>query len=197
MYGPQTRREREELWWEMAASRGVCEGAWVVCGDFNTTRFANERRHNGGLTRAMRDFSEIIGELELVDPPLLGGMFTWAKKENQECSSRIDRFLFSVEWDEVFSNIKQSLLPRISSDHCPISLKCGDWEFSKSYFKFENWWLEVEGFTERVEGWWNSFQIEGRPDYVLAYKLKGLKTKLKQWNANNYGSLKVKKSAIL
>ncbi|XP_075103406.1 uncharacterized protein LOC142177993 [Nicotiana tabacum] len=145
----------------------------------------------------MGNVFDIIGELEVVDPPLTGGMYTWSKGENHDCSSIIDRFLFYVEWDEEFSNIKQSLLPRINSDHCPILLIYRDWEFSKSYFKFENWWMEIDGFKERVEGWWNSFQIHGRPDYVLACKLKYLKTKLKQWYANNYGSLKIKKIGIL
>lgn len=194
VYAPNCRREREELWWELGAIRGVCEGAWVVCGDFNTTRYATKRKNSRGITRAMKDFSETIEDLELADPPLLGGRYTW---NNHDCSSRIDRFLFSAEWDEEFNNIKQSLLPRIVSDHCPISLKCGEWDFSKSYFKFENWWMEVEGFKERMAGWWNSCEITGRPDYILAYKLKMLKVKLKEWNVLNGGSLKRKKTELL
>lgn len=35
-------------------------------------------------------------------------------------------------------------------------------DFTKSHFKFENWWMELEGFKEGVEGWWKSFEISGR-----------------------------------
>lgn len=47
-----------------------------------------------------------------------------------------------------------------------------------------------------MEGWWNSFEITERSDYVLA-KLKMLKTKLKEWNVSNGGSLKMKKMDLL
>lgn len=114
VYGSNNRRERLKLWWELAASRGLFNGPWVICGDFNTTRFSSERSNTHNLTRAMKDSSDSINELELVDPPLTGGSFTWNKGNNQGVASRIDRFLFSTEWDEEFSKIKQILLPRIA-----------------------------------------------------------------------------------
>lgn len=48
--------------------------------------------------------------------------------------------------------------------------------------KFESWWLEVDGFRDRVKEWWMSFNVEGRAEYVLAEMLKVLKGKLKQWS---------------
>lgn len=35
--------ERKELWRELAAVRSLCEGPWVVCGDFNVIRYPIER----------------------------------------------------------------------------------------------------------------------------------------------------------
>lgn len=64
-------------------------------------------------------------------------------------------------------------------------------------FQFENWWLEVDGFKARMEECCSSFQTEGRSDNILACKLKSLKVKLKEWNANNYGNLKIKKIELL
>lgn len=106
VYASNSRIERQDLWWELAASRGLCNGPWVVCGDFNTTRHSNERSNDHRLTRAMRDFSDAINDLQLVDPPLFGGSFTLNKGNNQVIASRIDRFLFSIEWDEHFRNIR-------------------------------------------------------------------------------------------
>ncbi|KAF3663254.1 putative geranylgeranyl transferase type-2 subunit beta [Capsicum annuum] len=54
------------------------------------------------------------------------------------------------------------------------------WEQSKSYFKFENWWLNSEGFVDRVNNWSNDFASSGKPNYILAWKLKALKGKLKE-----------------
>jgi len=145
----------------------------------------------------MAEFSDCINDLELVDPPLSGGSYTWRRGESQNSASRIDRFLYSPEWEDRFSQVKQTLLPRLGSDHNPILLSCGDWEFKKSYFKFENWWLEVEGFRERVKEWWNSFPNTGRPSYNLANKLKLLKKELTQWSKSHRLNWKKKKEGIL
>jgi len=63
--------------------------------------------------------------------------FTWRKGDNHMSASRIDRFLFSSQWDETFTWIKQNMLPKIGSNHNPIILQCGDLNLKKSYFKFE------------------------------------------------------------
>lgn len=76
-------------------------------------------------------------------------------------ASRIDGFLFCSQWEELFIRIKQNLLPTVGSDHRPIMLICGDWEFKGSYFKFEQWWIDVEGFKDEVQVWWASFQVSG------------------------------------
>lgn len=99
------------------------------------------------------------------------GNYTWARGFNLEAVSRIDRIMYSSEWGESFCNVKQELLPRVCSDHAPIALKSGRWSHTKSYFKFEGWWLETEGFNERIKDWWTSFEFEGRPDFILASKL--------------------------
>ncbi|KAF3628209.1 hypothetical protein FXO38_04523 [Capsicum annuum] len=65
---------------------------------------------------------------------------------------------------------------------------------SKSYFKFENWWLNQEGFVEKVKNWWSEFEFYGKPDYILACKLKALKGKLKQWSRQEQGNLKLQKN---
>ncbi|KAG5624656.1 hypothetical protein H5410_009874 [Solanum commersonii] len=93
--------------------------------------------------REMLDFSEGIEDLEFVDPALFGGTFTWNKANNVGVAS---------SGDVHFRSTKQFLLPRINSDHTL--------ENTKSYFKFENWWLEVEGHTEKVTGWWDSFRCK-------------------------------------
>lgn len=96
----------------------------------------------------------------------------------------------------MFRNIE--ILPELFQTS-PLVLNCGNWETTKSYFKFENWWRETEGFSDRVKIWQTSFDITGRPDYIVAGKLKALKSKLREWSLNTYGKLEREreKNAIL
>ena len=64
-------------------------------------------------------------------------------------------------------------------------------------FKFENMWLKVEGFVEKVQQGWNSYCFTGFPSYVLAQKLKALKEDLKKWNKEVFGDLAFKKKSLL
>ncbi|KAG5601657.1 hypothetical protein H5410_033027 [Solanum commersonii] len=67
------RGERRELWWELAAIRSLFEGPWVI------SRGENQLPKN--QYGAMTEFSEWINDMELVDPPLFGGSYTW-RSEN-------------------------------------------------------------------------------------------------------------------
>lgn len=145
----------------------------------------------------MVEFSDFIEDMELMDPQLEGGKYTWFKGDGNNAASRIDRFLFSKEWDDSFTKINQTLLHRLVSDHNPVALQCGEWEQNKSYFKFDNWWLNTDGFVDRIKGWWESFEFTGNPDHILACKLKALKGKLKEWSRTNMGNLGTQKTQIL
>ncbi|XP_070017166.1 uncharacterized protein [Nicotiana sylvestris] len=197
VYAPNCRIERKKVWSEIGAVRGLMEGPWAVCGDFNVTRYPSEKRECSRRSRAMVEFSDFIEDMELIDLRLEGGNYTWFKGDNHTAASRIDRFLISEEWDVRFRNIKQTIQQRLISDHSPVALDCGAWEQAKSYFKFENWWLNVEGFEDRIREWWGSFEFSGRPDYILACKLKALKGKLKGWSRSYEGNLGMQKKKML
>ncbi|WMV43213.1 hypothetical protein MTR67_036598 [Solanum verrucosum] len=197
IYAPNNRVEREEVCWELGSARGLFDGPWVVCGDFNTVRFPSEKRNCSRFTRAMYDLSDFIEDMSLQDPHLIGSKYTWRKGESHDVAARLDRFLFSEEWNEEFKNIKQTTLHKVTSDHTPILLQSGNWEPRRSYFKFENWWLQTKGFLDRVKMWWNSIVCEGRPDFILAFKLRALKDKLKEWAKTSNGNLAMQKQNIL
>ena len=70
VYGPFSREERECLWEEIRAIRGLWEEPWCLGGDFNTILYQFEKSRNGRITSAMRRFAQIIDDLGLVDLPL-------------------------------------------------------------------------------------------------------------------------------
>ncbi|RVW56699.1 putative ribonuclease H protein [Vitis vinifera] len=77
VYGPFSKVERDELWEEFGAIRGLWEDPWCLGGDFNITLYKRERSSQRRISSAMRRFAEIVDDLGLVDLPLKGGEFTW------------------------------------------------------------------------------------------------------------------------
>lgn len=100
--------------------------------------------------------------------------------------SRIDRALVSLDWEDHFGNVSQRVPPWVISDHCPLLLEVG-FRRGCCAFKFENMWLKVEGFVERVQQWWTRQCFVGSPRFVLAQKLKALKVDLKNGIGRSLG----------
>ncbi|RVX04974.1 hypothetical protein CK203_019305 [Vitis vinifera] len=124
-----------------------------------------------------------------------GGAFTWSGGEGGSLKARLDRFLFSGDWEELVSGAMQMLLPKPVSDHWPILLDCGGTRTGKSPFRFENMWLRLEGFMDKMKDWWQSYNYRGKPSLVLAKKLQALKYDLKKWNKETIGNVSVRKDA--
>ncbi|KAG5583261.1 hypothetical protein H5410_053888 [Solanum commersonii] len=81
----------------------------------------NDERELGQLLGAwaMTDFSEWINDIEHIDPPLIGGYYTWRREDNHT-TSKIDKFRHCSLWECL--QIKQNQLPKLTSDHNPVML---------------------------------------------------------------------------
>ena len=64
-------------------------------------------------------------------------------------------------------------------------------------FRFENMWLKVEGFKDLLKFWWKEDNFNGSASFILAEKLKVLKSKLKEWNRDIFGRVEYKKNLAL
>ena len=197
VYGPFTRLEREGLWEEVGAIRGIWEGPWCLGGDFNITLAQGERNRQGRITSAMRRFAEVVDDLGLVDIQLHGGAFTWTGGLNNMSRACLDRFLVSPCWLDQFSRVCQRRLPRPISDHFPVLLEGGSWSRGPAPFRFENMWFKVEGFKELIRNWWQETVVRGSASFRLSEKLKVLKQKLKIWNREEFGNLESNKEAAM
>ncbi|RVW76178.1 putative mitochondrial protein [Vitis vinifera] len=145
----------------------------------------------------MRRFAETVDELELVDMPLQGGEFTWNGGLNNQVWARLDRFLVSSTWLEMFNGATQIRLSRPISDHFPIVLEGGGIRRGPTPFRFENMWLKVEGFQDVVRAWWQGIDVRGSASYRLATKMKEIKKRLKVWNKEVFGRLETNKATAL
>ena len=96
-YGPTAYGIREHLWDELGAIKGLWSDPWCIGGDFNITRFPNERSREGRITGSMRRFSQVIDDLGLRDFSVQGGQFTWKGGLHNCRMAILDRFLVSKE----------------------------------------------------------------------------------------------------
>ena len=168
VYGPFSKEDRETLWGELGAIRGIWDDPWCLGGDFNVTLSLEERSNQGRVSGAMRRFAQVVDDLELLDIPLQGGVASWSGGRNNQAWARLDRFLVTQDWLDSFSGIIQCRLPRPISDHFPILLKGGGVRKGPSPFRFENMWLKVDGFKELLRGWWQEAGGRGRASFRLA-----------------------------
>ena len=197
VYGPFTKEDRECLWEEFGAIRGLWGEPWCVGGDFNVILSQGERSRQGRITLAMRRFAQVMDDLELIDLPLQGGSFTWSGGFQNQAWARLDRFMVSPSWLDQFRNVTQKRLSRPISDHFLIIIEGGGIRRGPSPFRFENMWLKVEGFKDLLRSWWQVMSVSGRASYRLATKLKVIKQKLKVWNREVFGNLESNKMAAL
>uniref|UniRef100_A0A2N9EUU7 Reverse transcriptase domain-containing protein n=1 Tax=Fagus sylvatica TaxID=28930 RepID=A0A2N9EUU7_FAGSY len=193
VYGPNRAVERSLMWEELAGIASWWEVPWCVGGDFNIVRYPSERVGATDFSPSMREFTDFIFSMGLLDLPMDGGNFTWS---NARSKSRLDRFLCSPLLADHFSRIAQRRLPRLLSDHFPILLSCGFMQKRRSPFRFENMWLRSEGFHNRVQQWWNSYLYNGSPSYILIQKLKSLKVDLRRWNKEIFGDVNLRKNDL-
>ena len=122
-----------------------------------------------------------------------GDLYTWS---NTSSASRIDQFLFSPLLADHFTMFTQKRLSRVLSDHFPILLEGGSHRKGRTPFRFENMWLRVENFVDKVNAWWASYLFQGNPSFVLAKKLAALKLDLKKWNEVEFGNVTIKKQQL-
>ena len=71
--------------------------------------------------------------------------------------ARLDRFLFSADWEDEFPIVCQRRMSRLCLNHFPIVLEGGSFQRRSMLFRFENMWLKDEGFGDRVRSWWDSY----------------------------------------
>ena len=81
---PFSKKDRDCLWEELGAIRGLWEDPGCLGGDFNVILSQRERNRQGRLTGAMRSFAQTVDELELLDLSMQGGVFTWSGGRNNQ-----------------------------------------------------------------------------------------------------------------
>ncbi|XP_021974840.1 uncharacterized protein LOC110869947 [Helianthus annuus] len=77
VYAPQKTVDKRALWLRILSAKSVRVGLWIVAGDFNVVRGAEERKNSRFKARCARDFNQFIHDADLCDFELKGSKFTF------------------------------------------------------------------------------------------------------------------------
>ena len=197
VYSPSKACFRDRFWDELAGLSSLCDDKWCIGGGFNVVRNVQEKFNSNRTTRSMKLFDELVRELNLKDPLLRNGQFNWSNFREQPVCCRLDRFLHSNSWEDIFPYFRQEVDVRVVSDHCPVILDSSPPSWGPTPFRFENMWLHHNSFPSVFARWWNVFNPSGWEGYKFMKKLKLIKGQLKKWNMEVFGDTRFKKQSLL
>ncbi|KAL1551887.1 hypothetical protein AAHA92_19675 [Salvia divinorum] len=188
VYAKCTRGGRYSLWTKLRDISLLTDGLpWLVGGDFNT--FLIEEERQGGTAERhgeMMDFADAIADCQLFDPGFDGPSFTWSRNGLWE---RLDRVLLGEHWTTVFAATRVTHLPRISSDHAPLLVRCqASLQVPRPSFRFQNMWTRHHTFKEEIaRAWTADTGFLGMLN--LQFKLSRIKSFLKRWHRDVFGNI--------
>ena len=181
VYGPNSPFHTKDFWVELLDIFGISFPLWRVGGDFNVVRRISEKMGGSSLISSMRDFNGFIKDCELVYPPLQNAPFTWSNMQESPMCKRLERILYSNEWEHFFPHSLQEVFPRWTSDHGLMVLDTNPFKWGPTPFRFENMWLQHPSFKDCFSSWWRGFQGNGWEGHKFMRKLQYVKAKLKEY----------------
>lgn len=127
----------------------------------------------------MKKFNKFIATADLIEPQQINGSYTWTNLGKRTAQSKIDRFLYTNNWQDKFLDHQVRRMQRSTSDHYPLALESASLKWGPSPFRFENRWLTDKSLNSNIEFWWNNASAIGHPGYIIMRRLISLKSNIK------------------
>ncbi|CAM0954217.1 unnamed protein product [Alopecurus aequalis] len=181
VYGPQEDPDKILFLQELRLVKQFARPEWLLIGDFNLITKVEEKSSGAVNLQMMGRFNALIGDLELIDYPLIGRCFTWSNEREDATMTRIDRILVTEEWEARYPGYQLTPASSSSSDHCPLLLQPMEIKHFKG-FRFENSWLARDGFLEVVTRAWSKPVAGSDHVQALHIKLSRVSRVLRAWN---------------
>jgi hypothetical protein len=190
VYGPTMEDRKAAFLDELRAVRAATLGPWAVAGDFNLIVDARDKS-NARLNRRLMDlFRRCLNDLELKESTLLGRRYTWSNERDAPTMAKLDRWFGLVEWDDRHPDASLSVMSSSLSDHCPILMDTAISLPLKRRFRFEVFWLKLDGFHTEVEAIWGKEKVSANPFVNLGSKLQSLARGLQSWSQRRIGRVR-------
>jgi hypothetical protein len=191
VYGPQEDADKIAFLQELRDLRLECPGPWMICGDFNLI-YRDVDKNNDLLDRRMMGrFRRCINDLALKEVYLNGRRYTWTNGQNPPMLVLLDRVLCTADWEELAGECHLRCLASVVSDHSPLLLDCSPSPPVHRRFRFEDFWLRLDGFQEVVAEAWGSVH-HADPFQRLMLRMQATAKRLTSWSAKSIGNVRHK-----
>ncbi|XP_010474601.1 PREDICTED: uncharacterized protein LOC104754160 [Camelina sativa] len=190
IYGDPVRGARGGVWERLTRIGISRSGPWMLTGDFNELVDPSEKI--GGLRRELAtclEFQQMLRACGLWEIKHRGYQFSWFGNRNDELvQCRLDRTVANQEWSKLFPQGQATYLKKVSSDHSPLinSLMGENWRKWAS-FKYDQRWVQREGFVNHFNQVWNSEEVRQADSLVAKISLcrKGISRWKRQSKLNS------------
>jgi hypothetical protein len=105
--------------------------------------------------------------------------------------SRIDAFFSNEEWDISHDDHILHALSSSLSDHCPLLLASCHGPTKPRSFRFEEFWVDIPGFSEVVVKAWAEPCYHSDPYHILHSKLTLTGKRLMLWSRELFSNAKI------
>ncbi|GJS20286.1 RNA-directed DNA polymerase, eukaryota [Tanacetum coccineum] len=160
------------------------------------SRCSEERTGSNFESNKANVFNDFISRTSLFDFQLGGRRFTRIDKSGYKLS-KLDRFLVTQNFFNIWSDVSIKVLSRSFSDHCPLVLTVGLPNFGPKAFKFFDKWIGNPKFQSVVSNLWSSIVYSLTPDLNLKNKIKKLRLDIKKWTSDTLHSQNQVKDNLL
>jgi exonuclease III len=122
VYGAAQMNDKEDFLIELGRVCSDQRHPTLIGGDFNIIRFSSEKNKFMRANRWTDMFNNIINTYALREIHLSGGQYTWSNNQADPTLEKLDRFLMSSDWEDLFPLTTVHKLNRDVSDHNPLIL---------------------------------------------------------------------------
>jgi hypothetical protein len=152
VYGAAQEEYKEAFLAELGVVCSDQRNPMLIGGNFNILRFSFEKNKEMRRNRWSSMFNAIINTHELREIDMSSGQYTWSNNQINPTLEKLDRFLMTADWENMFPLIVVHKKSRDVSDHNPTILDTMEnREQKKKSFRFEKNWLKEEEFLFMVE----------------------------------------------
>jgi hypothetical protein len=155
VYGVAQINDKEDFLTELGMVCSDQRHPVLIGGDFNIIRFSSEKNKCMRTNKWTDMFNSIINTYALREIHLSGGQYTWSNNQKDPTLEKLDRFLMSSDWEDLFPLTTVHKLNRDVSDHNPLIPDTMEDKPKKKFpFRFEKNWIQEDDFIARVDIIW-------------------------------------------
>jgi exonuclease III len=143
-------------------------------------------------------FNDWIYKFALIEIKNASRQYTWGNNQDNLVMALLDRVFVSTYWERMFPACSVMAKARLGSDHTPLIVDTGAFRAPRNkQFRFEKWWLQVEGFDQIVDKIWSAPCNHAKSINRWQLKIRNLRKGLKGWNANLESDQRKKKQHLV